>query len=110
MLVADLACVVLPGAGIVAVRLSEGVLQHGPPALGGCVGVDRRVGRTCPDHRVHRDDEVGLPFRQEIETLESRMGEVGEAFESVGDLPADYQALFDSDPKCQEVAEMFPAD
>lgn len=43
---------------------------------------------------------------KEIEMLESRMEEVGEAFNSIGELPPDYEALFESEPKCQEVEKM----
>lgn len=43
---------------------------------------------------------------KELEDLEPRLQELDEAFAAIGDFPADYQGLFESEPKCQEVEEL----
>lgn len=44
---------------------------------------------------------------EEIEALEPRLEKMGEAFDSIDELPAEYKALLESDPKCKEVEDVF---
>ncbi|MGB6838333.1 MAG: hypothetical protein WBF66_11620 [Dehalococcoidia bacterium] len=45
---------------------------------------------------------------EEMEEFAQRSEAFGEAFDALGSFPPEYQAAFESEPKCQEIKELMP--
>lgn len=45
---------------------------------------------------------------EEMEEFAQRSEAFGKAFDALGDFPPEYQAAFESEPKCQEIKELMP--
>lgn len=52
-------------------------------------------------------DKPLTEIMKEIEALEPQLEDVAAAFDALENLPTEYEAAFESEPKCQEVAEIF---